>query len=235
MAILADIDHGRIIYTCHCGWIDTGHANPQHTARPYVGAVKLWEQTRSEQGQRSRNPFFNGFRVTYVQDALRTVFGARFYPGVEKSYFVKYSLPIQTKKEIALAIFMEVSHAFESLQSKTALITRSDSGYSVEDLVSNLVSFYSEVMPGVDYMKLCEPVSKEASKKVWQQFGPVGSIKNKSFQPIFFDCDECNSKGPFPKQLQLIRPANKGEDFFEDWGALYECEKMVCHSPRRMR
>jgi hypothetical protein len=213
MSARTEIASGRLVYTCKCGWIDTGHANPKRSARPHIGAISLWDQIVNETGLASKFPDTKGFQVVYGQDALVSVFGFHMYPGLFRRYLVQPGLSRQAKEAVALAIFQEVSYGFESRQG---LAVWSDSSFSVEDLVSDLIGFYTAVRPQIDYLRLCEPVSKDASYKVWDTFGPVGSTKNKTFEPVFFDCDECRSKGPFPQELQRIKPATKGADF-RDW------------------
>jgi len=60
----------------------------------------------------------------------------------------------------------------------------------------------------------------EASLAVWDANGPVGSHKNKVFQPQFHACEECKSKHHvqlprFPSAFQSIQPASKGLHFIE--------------------
>src|SRR5207245_9266473 len=45
--------------------------------------------------------------------------------------------------------------------------------------------------PETDFLKLCGPVSKDASKEVWNNTGSVGSKKNRTFKPKFKSCEEC--------------------------------------------
>ncbi len=215
MSTREDVDKGLLVYTCRGGWIDKNHAL-KTTTRPFVGADNLWKQIKDETGDKAKAPGENGFKVTYIQDATRLRI------GVTKHYCVKYGLPLAAKESVALAIFQEVSMEFEAMQGWGALIG-SDSSFSVEDLVSNMIGFYNVVRPGPDYVALCQPVSKEASLKIWDTKGAVGSHKNKKFEPVFFDCDECTAKGPFPIELQKIIPAIKtnsiagASQFFRDW------------------
>lgn len=213
MSTREDVEKGILVYTCRGGWIDKNHAL-KTTTRPFVGAKSLWNQILNETGRRSRFPDVDGFKVTYTQDATR------FHFGVTNSYCVRTGLPLAAKESVALAIFQEVSLAFESKQGWALW---SDSSFSVEDLVSNMISFYNAVRPGPDYLALCQPVSKEASLKIWDTKGAVGSHKNKKFEPVFFDCEECTAKGPYPIELQKITPAKKtgsvkaADEYFRDW------------------
>jgi len=112
--------------------------------------------------------------------------------------------------------------AFEGMQGLGRIIG-SDSSFSVEDLVSNLLGFYIAVRPGIDYLSLCQPVSVEASLKVWDTHGAVGSHQNRRFTPGYFECEKCSSRGPFPRELQQIQPIPKSGDtrganqYFRDW------------------
>ena len=91
-----------------------------------------------------------------------------------------------------------------------------DSSFSEEDLVSDLIGFYVAVRPGIDVLALCNPVSKDASLKVWDTYGSVGSNKNHTFTPRFHPCDECRGPTRFPAAFQQIVPAPKGP-LFRDW------------------
>lgn len=205
-----DVESGRLVYTCNCGWVDKGHANPSST-RQNVGAESLWKQIKDETGVVSRQG--GGFKVTYTQDMRKWGLSA----GVTKTYYVKKGLSTEQKESVALAIFMEVSHGFESLQASFPYSVTTDSGYSEEDLVSNLIGFYLVVRPGVRYLDLCQEVSKKASLKVWDKFGAVGSNKNTNFSPVFHECDECKgARMQFPSSLEVIRPAQRGA-LYRDW------------------
>ena len=70
------------------------------------------------------------------------------------------------------------------------------------------------VEPNVDYLKLCRPVSLAASEEVWDTSGGVGQ-KNRQFLPVFHPCRECPKQPAFPRQLQTISPAKKGELFYD--------------------
>ena len=121
-----------------------------------------------------------------------------------------------------LAIFKEVSLGFEDVQASLSAFT--DSGFSEEDLVSNLLGFYVAVLGNVDWRNHCKPVSAEASRVVWDTLGPVGSRKNRQFVPKLHACEECKTKHHitqphFPPIFSSIRPAQQGADFFEATGS----------------
>jgi hypothetical protein len=213
-----------LIYTCNCGWIDLGHARPD-------GAQGLWKNISQEIGERSRDG--KGFRVTYSQ----TMTSWRI--GVTKDFYVSLGLLHAQRESVALSIFMGVSQAFESFQHFFVFRSMTDSGFSAEDLVSDVVGFYRAVRPGVDYIGRCKPVSKEASNKVWEEQGAVGEIKNRFFTPLLFPCSECAnsvmgpSSAPLPSFLNDIMPATPGV-FFRDWKIVSDMEKpQVIATPRK--
>ena len=82
-----------------------------------------------------------------------------FKVGVMKRYDIRTGLNDEQKKSIALSIFLDVSYAFEKMQSNWLFRHATNSGYSAEDLVSNLVGFYRAVYPNKRIISLCQPVS----------------------------------------------------------------------------
>lgn len=215
MSTREEVESGVLVYTCNCGWLDTGHADSR-SRRPHVGAESLWRQMTTESGMPSQKSGANGFKVTYTQDMRKYHVTA----AETRDYFVAKGLSIEQKETVALAIFMEVSVGFETLQGSFpwAWVSRAskDSSFSEEDLVSDLIGFYVAVRPGIRPRELCHAVSKEASLAVWDTYGSVGSNKNHSFNPVFHPCDECKGAGRFPAVLQQITPATKGR-LFRDW------------------
>lgn len=204
----------RLIYTCNCGWIDLGHLQSVESHRNrYASAAYLWKDILHERGIGIPG-HSDSHLIQYKQSMGRFGLTQEF----AKFYLVKKGLSLSAKRSVALAIFMEVSMGFESLQASMSLLT--DSGFSQEDLVSNLIGFYMVVHGALDWKNLCKPVSTEASLAVWDANGPVGSHKNKVFQPQFHACEECKSKHHvqlprFPSTFQSIQPASKGLHFIE--------------------
>lgn len=131
------------------------------------------------------------------------------------------------KKSVALAIFLDVSHAFESMQSRRPFRWVTDSGYSAEDLVSNLIGFYRAINPQVPYIQLCQPVSKDLALQIWDKYGAVGSNKNYTTKPFIYPVPPPQilhplpiaQRGPMcgilPPELNTIKPAESGVLFME--------------------
>jgi hypothetical protein len=237
-----EVQSGVLVYTCNCGWLDTGHAD-SHSYRPNVGAQSLWSQMVGETGVASLKLGESGFKVTYTQDMSKWHVTA----AETRSYFVKRGLSTAQREEVALAIFIEVSVGFETMQGSFPwgwISSRSkDSSFSEEDLVSDLIGFYVAVRPGIKPVDLCKAVSVEASLVVWDTYGSVGSHKNHTFVPVFHPCDECRGAARFPHVFQEIQPAAKGR-LFRDWtvthlapGAHFnnDADEAVLAPPRHLR
>jgi RHS repeat-associated protein len=117
-------------YSCRCGWIDWSHAGPR-TARTIKDRI-LTDVT--------------GGSPDYF--VLHTGL-ASVLPPTEGLAVVRKNLSLQERKEVALGIFMsleeEVENAhylFEALQTEMLGLPLTHSGYSLEDLPSDLISFY---------------------------------------------------------------------------------------------
>jgi hypothetical protein len=206
-----DIETRRsgLIYTCRCGWIDLGHARPDNVAR-------LWRTISTESGEGRTGGLW--YRVDFTESMGRWGLSA----SESRSFAVRRGLPTRDKEAVALAILLDVSHRFETMQGSGPWRFATDSGYSAEDLVSNIVGFYRAVRPGIDYISRCDPVSRSAAEAVWRTYGAVGSLKNHFAGPFLFPCAECGvtNGGPMssslPPFLSAITAAPEGE-LFQAW------------------
>lgn len=194
-----------LIYTKKCGWIDLGHANPE-------SALGLWSQIVNEKSGGAAPEGY--YRITYKQLMGRPYFKV----GITKKYDIQKGLDVANKKSVALSIFMDVSHSFETLQSSWLFKKFTSSGYSAEDLVSNLISFYRAVEPSGQHIQLCEPVNKKIALEIWDKYGAVGDMKNYSTTPYIYPIPPAIG-GPMsaqlPYALMSIKPAKNGIHYRE--------------------
>lgn len=207
MTTRVDIEKGRLIYTEHLGWIDKGHAQGGD-------ARALWAQLLSEPA----NPLLKDyFLVNYSQTMGGKYVGVNVRTGIRAQWKVKKGLSIETKRSIALSMMFYVSLKFEGLQSNALFSRVTDSGFSCEDLVSNLLGFYSVVLPR-NYMALIRPKPKEYARKIWDYYGPVGRYKNNELKAIIFPDPERfpNNAYPYkkglPSYLCSIKPFSSYEN-----------------------
>lgn len=193
----SDISSGRLIYTEELGWIDTGHAKGED-ASILMNVLNAGDYSTKE-------PYF---RVKYTQ-----YMGKGRAHGVSKitRWKVRRGLSDDDKKSIALTIMMYTTHKFESLQGEFPFSWVTDSGYSGEDCISNLLGFY-KVTSDVDPMKYLTIVSKEEAYRRWDYYGSIGKYKNKMFRPLIFPGPEAypNNSRPYfvslPLFLDIVKP-----------------------------
>ncbi|MBA5808096.1 hypothetical protein F9883_09425 [Morganella morganii] len=145
MASRLDIEKSRLIYTQEIGWIDRNHASGGD-------ARNLWAQLLTE----NTTPYYKDyFLVSYDQ------FMGKFFikMGVTSCWLVKKGLREEDKKSIALSMMFYISTLFETHQRRFLFsgLSGSDSGFSGEDLISNLLGFYSVIEPR-DYWSLIKPL-----------------------------------------------------------------------------
>lgn len=197
-----------LIYTRRCGWIDLGHANPEGPD----GAKNLWERIFLEKDEGGSKTGF--FRITY-----RQMMGNKYIKvGAHKKYDIKSGLSDDNKKAVALAIFLDVSKTFESMQSAWPFKWVTNSGYSAEDLVSNLVSFYRAINPSYPYIQGFQPIKKDLALQIWDKYGAVGENKNVSTAPFLYPIPPAQGGpmcGVLPPELNTIKPAKPGEFFMK--------------------
>jgi hypothetical protein len=218
-----------LVYTRKCGWIDLGHACPiggaqkfwhkmllESTRQPEISCIGIsWSPKRTKLNKsRLRDEYF---LIDYSQTMCLQKHGMKVCKSWGQSYLVKKGLPLHKLKSAALTIFLKTSFDFEAGQSGFPYNLRTDSGFSAEDLVSDLISFYRAVEPGQKYIEMCEPVSKTEALAIWDKYGSVGSHKNNSFRPLLFpdsaDASESTpTYGELPRFLNTIKPLQEGFD-----------------------
>jgi len=85
-SVTKDTKYG-MVYTCQCGWVDVGHANP-FNKNPNIGAANLWNTINKETGPRSPNGLWH--KVTSIQSMPAIPLGLG---SVSKSYAVRLAWP----------------------------------------------------------------------------------------------------------------------------------------------
>ncbi|MDC9597119.1 hypothetical protein [Xenorhabdus anantnagensis] len=208
----SDIENGRLVYTEKLGWLDLGHANGDD-ARKLMISLALGDETTNK----------SHFIVRYVQYMGR---GRSLGTSIKTRWRVRRGLSLYDKKRVALTIMIYTTHSFESYQDSFPFTLISDSGYSGEDLLSNLFGFY-QAINGINYLPQVGVVSKEKAYKRWDYYGAIGKYKNKSFKPLLFPDPEKYPNNtipynvPLPSFLNTITPISDiktGQDimFIED-------------------
>ncbi|MBW7981089.1 hypothetical protein [Enterobacillus tribolii] len=187
-----------LIYTKVLGWVDLGHAQGTDI-RNILGQIERGERSGKER-----------YDVTYSQsmsDPFRIMKMGKFI-----TWRIKRGRSQYERKSIALGMMMSLARKFEGLQASFPVSLVTDSGFSGEDLVSDLLGFY-RVVSIQNPFGILRPVSKEEALKIWDFYGKVGDWKNETFLPILFPDPEKfpnakPRKGMLPNFMQTIRPWN---------------------------
>ncbi|MEL0649267.1 DUF4056 domain-containing protein [Pseudoalteromonas agarivorans] len=195
-----------LIYTKKCGWVDLGHANP-------AGAEDLWNKVKSEVNENGTKSGY--YRISYSQK----MGNKHLKVGVRKVYDIKKGNSLANKKSIALTIFLDVSKEFETMQGNWLFSKFTNSSFSAEDLVSNLIGFYRAVEPNKEYISICEPVSKNIALAIWDKYGAVGDNKNTTTIPYIYPLPDSSRaktlRTPLPLAFNSITPVKQGVLFRE--------------------
>ena len=186
------------------GWIDIGHAQGTDIA------ALLADFRR---GEASNNTYY---RITYTQKMY--ILGRVFGTGKFIRWDIKRGRSVKEIHSIALAMMMHTARMFEDYQSQWYFNWYSDSGFSGEDLTSDLLGFY-RIITG-DYLKSqLRLVSKENALKRWDYYGPIGNYKNKGFQPLLFNdpTNPCVKHAPYNGHLpSFMRRVSPYTDYKSD-------------------
>lgn len=218
MTTYADIERGRVGYTCRAGWIDWGHAD----GRGAGNLINMVAAGLHGAGVPANlDVRLNGSPaavLSYKQTMGGTVpvVGTRVdLPAGPKYWIVRKNLTRSTAVSVALGIFMAASVVFENWQ-RYAWGVVTDSGMSAEDLVSNPVGFYRAAngLSRAQLGNLLGEVSVAESQRIWREHvgdGGLGAIKNTTFRPIYFPSEECGAgAGSLPPELERLRPSAEG-------------------------
>ncbi|MDK1704547.1 hypothetical protein OSR40_012455 [Serratia rubidaea] len=176
-----------LVYSEILGWLDLGHAAG-------TDIRKVIEQM--DVGERKPEPYYE---VMYFQSMYK--FGHSLGIGVHTRWRIKKGCDQASRHSIVLAMMMRTALRFENLQASLPFSWVTDSGFSAEDLVSDLLGFYRVIRP-MNYFPLLRLISRQEALKRWDHYGPIGNYKNKLFRPMLFP-DPVKNKSAKPKYGEL--------------------------------
>lgn len=118
------------------------------------------------------------------------------------------------KKAVALAIFLEISRAFEEHQGSFDKIT--GSSYSEPDLFSDVIGFYRGVewYTRIQVEQYLNPIGIDSSLALYHKYG-IG--KNTSIGTIITYDDDTIVIEKYPYPFNQIRTVEKGRVIGEKW------------------
>ncbi|MCU1787392.1 hypothetical protein CUU54_00785 [Pectobacterium polaris] len=192
----ATLSKRGLIYTEVLGWVDLGHAQGND-----IRSLLLQFET----GESGGRPYYD---VTYFQDMRK--FNKKIGTSKYTVWRIKKGVSRSEQFSIALAMMMKVAYRFEGLQGAFPFSLMTDSGFSGEDLVSDLLGFYRAV-DGMHYFSELKPISRDEALKRWDFYGPIGAFKNQSFRPLIFPNPEKTPNarpylGVLPAFMTTIKP-----------------------------
>ncbi|NIF20719.1 hypothetical protein [Candidatus Pantoea multigeneris] len=195
---LAQSEDSGLVYTEVLGWVDLGHARGEDIK-------KLLR--KMDEGEASIEEYYE---VTYSQGMTAPYNLLR--AGKMETWLIKKGRPLWERKSIALAMMMKLARKFEAFQNSFPYYHATDSGFSGEDLPSDLLGFYRAVTTPNPF-SLLRPVSKAEALKRWDYYGKIGDWKNDSFCPLLFpDPEKFRNarprKGVLPSFMNTIVPYN---------------------------
>jgi hypothetical protein len=176
-----------LVYSEILGWIDLGHALGRDIKR-------ILEQMA--EGEKGSAPYYE---VVYSQSMYQR--NHTLGTGVYLLWMVKKGTPLHVRHSIVLAMMMITAGRFESRQASVPFSWATNSGFSAEDLVSDLLGFYRVIRP-MNYFAQLKLVSKAEALKRWDHYGEIGRYKNRLFQPLLFP-DPDKNKGARPRYGEL--------------------------------
>ncbi|WP_233979807.1 hypothetical protein [Pectobacterium versatile] len=192
----ATTNKSGLIYSEVLGWIDLGHAQGDDIRKLLL---------QFEAGESGDKPYYD---VKYFQDMRK--FRKRIGTSKYNVWRIKKGVSRSEQFSIALAMMMAVAPRFEGFQDGFPFNFFTESGFSAEDLVSDLLGFY-RVVDGIHYFSELKPISRDEALKRWDFYGSIGAFKNKSFRPLLFPDPELNPNGqPYfgvlPAFMTRIKP-----------------------------
>lgn len=180
-----------LVYSEVLGWIDIGHAQG-------TDIISLLADFRKGESSSNRS-----YQITYSQKMF--VHKKTFGTGKFVRWEISKGLSVEKIHSIALSMMLTTACLFENYQSQWFFSWHTDSGFSGEDLTSDLLGFYRAILPS-NYHSRLQLISKQDALKRWDYYGPIGDYKNKGFLPLLFPNPEkqCVSGKPYKGNLPMF-------------------------------
>lgn len=144
-----------LVYSEILGWIDIGHAQG-HDIKKLLADFRKGELASDEY-----------YQITYSQKMYvkRKILGS----GKFICWKIKKGLSVDEMHSIALSMMLATASLFENYQSQWFFSWHTDSGFSGEDLTSDLLGFYRAILPS-NYQSRLKLISKEDALKRWDHY-----------------------------------------------------------------
>jgi hypothetical protein len=215
---------GRLGYFYNAGWVDFDHTDPTFAKE----ILKLIEKEENRMLSLNSPREYGPRPGTFIIQIRAPAYGWKerlLYPCGTYRIDVGVGKDPKRREAVALAIFMHYSRLYEEWQGEFPLNLLTNSSFSQEDLVSNLLSFYRALndWDEAQFKKILgEKLPDDEALRLLRSFGgDLGLSMNKNYYFIPYDWHNRTTTfrgktlnfclGPSGTQgVRIIRPANKG-------------------------
>jgi hypothetical protein len=207
---LRQLASGTLGYYRNYGWVDWNHANPTFPNR-VLELVKAVTEGSNGPGHREKGEE-GEFRLQMNPNRFAEAVAYPIY-----YYTVKCKLTDDEQKEVALAIFMDYNIKYEKWQSGWPVNVLTNSGFSQEDLPSDIIGFYMAVkkLSRENVEQLIGPqLGPAEAKALLTKMGTdLGLPRNKNytFDPVDHNSEVGMGPRSIPDIFSSIKPRKKGD------------------------
>jgi RHS repeat-associated protein len=229
LATLSDVVSGKLVYSCDCGWIDWSHAGDRTEEIDRNAPLpRAWRDMLLSTGRASI--MGGGYKMTLRQgqQAHLPLIGI-VRDQMVRNYYVANGLTNDQLQGVLLSAWMDISMQFETHQSHVNWIDfrKPNSGFSNEDLPSDLIYFYRVVKgyPKSTIETLCGALSTTSSLRIWKEMGGVMG-HSRTWEPEFENgpvakCECKDRRGKWPLELSGIEIADQAIGQWRPWKIVY--------------
>jgi hypothetical protein len=216
-----DVNRGRAVYSCNCGWIDFGHANST-LALSIINLLK-------EENKRFP-PINNGVQQDRFVISPSTEIRIWFRKEtVNLQAVVPTGLDKPTKDSVALGIYRKLQERVEDTQGNAGMWF---THYSFEDLTSDQIGFYLALTHG----KIVNPSQEglEKNEIAWRDLARICGFPENRQQALLRSQQVYNSIANHPYGNPFWTLLGNTPQIFT-WGTplLCELDGMCANEPKR--
>jgi len=216
-------ERGEARYSCKCGWLDgrlpsAGGGHLVGMGAGWGGLIRgLINEQSLEAAQRvSIDPLTPGIVINI--GAVKA--GGPLQVNTNAWYYIPRSLLSAQKERVALGAWMEFNKAFESGQLQINDISQFffglASGFSEEDLPSDLLGYYSNVQEGMTFgsnpwtsptvQRICDPLNAADSDRLWDFYNRKEAVFGMIPVPMDTEPDFIENWRQWERRPSVITP-----------------------------
>ncbi len=213
------VEEESLVYTCNCGWVDTGHLTE-------FGIVNKVRGRKTGLKSISRN----GYKISGTGSSDAPFYLPYFVGYYARDYFVATTLG-DKENSVALAIMHDLAFGHETSQNESVtnavgiLLGIGGTGFSEEDLPSHELGFYMKLLnltkEQVLEKELCHKLTKAQSLRVWDEGGDA-ALGHPFFRPAYKNTKTvrqcCGTSPPkWPDKFDSVTPSRSDDSTWAYW------------------